>query len=111
VPNPFRSLNKQKKIAAFSKLWKPIENFLSNIPALISQGYRPLQMTFEDQLKALVFFHLEEHKSGTHLVQFLEEDDFARQCIAPKDGIKKSSFFEAINSRGLEQLNFVFNKL
>jgi hypothetical protein len=68
-------------------------------------------MTFEDQFKALVFFHLEEHSSGTELVQFLEQDDFARQCIAPKDGIKKSSFFEAINSRGLEQLEFIFNGL
>ena len=111
MPNPFDSLSKQKKTGAFKKLWKPITALLSNVPTLISNGYRPLQMTFEDQLKALVFFHLEEHTSGTHLVQFLEKDDFARECIAPKDGIKKSSFFEAINSRGLEQLNHVFNKL
>jgi len=38
-------------------------------------------------------------------------DDFARNNIAPEDGIEKSSFFEAINSRGLEQLEFVFKKL
>ena len=68
-------------------------------------------MTFEDQLNALVFYHLEEHESGTHLVQVLEEDTFAREHIAPKDGIKKSSFFEAINTRGLEQLTVVFNEL
>jgi hypothetical protein len=71
---------------------------------------RPLQMTFEDQLKALIFFHLEEHNSGRHLIQVLKEDDFARDDIAPEDGIEKSSFFEAINSRGLEQLEFVFKK-
>lgn len=68
-------------------------------------------MTFEDQLKALVFFHLEEHVSARHLIQVLAEDDFARENIAPKQGIKKSSFFEALNSRGLEQLQFVFENL
>jgi hypothetical protein len=68
-------------------------------------------MTFEDQLKALIFFHLEEHTSGSHLVKVLQEDDFARQHIAPEDGIKKSTFFEAINERGLEQLEFLFEKL
>jgi len=68
-------------------------------------------MTFENQLKALIFFHLEGHNSGTHLVEVLEKDDFARENIAPEDGIKKSSFFEAINTRGLEQLIFVFTQL
>jgi hypothetical protein len=68
-------------------------------------------MTFEDQLKALIFFHLEEHTSGSHLVKVLQEDDFARQHIAPEDGIKKGTFFEAINERGLEQLEFLFEKL
>jgi len=28
-------------------------------------------MNFEDQLNALIFFHLEEHTSGRHLVQTL----------------------------------------
>jgi hypothetical protein len=31
------------------------------------------------------------------------EDDFAREVIAPPEGRQKSSYFEAINSRGLEQ--------
>lgn len=74
-------------------------------------GYRPLQMKFEEQLKALVLYHLEEHTSGRHLLQVLDEDDFARKEIAPAAGIKKSSFFEAINSRGLEQLLYVFQAL
>ena len=68
-------------------------------------------MNFEEQLKALVFYHLEEHTSGRHLLQVLEEDDFARSEIAPPGGIKKSSFFEAINSRGLDQLMYVFQNL
>ena len=68
-------------------------------------------MEFEDQLKALIFYHLEEHSSGRHLIQVLKEDSFAREHIAPQNGIEKSSFFEAINSRGLEQLQYVYHGL
>jgi hypothetical protein len=59
-------------------------------------------MDFEDQLPALIYFHLQEHTSGRHLHQSLEEDDFAREHIAPKKGIAKSSLFKAMNERGLE---------
>jgi len=68
-------------------------------------------MTFEDQLNALIFFHLEEHTSARHLIQTLEEDDFARRHIAPEGGISRSSFSEAINERGLEQFMAVFEQL
>jgi len=68
-------------------------------------------MTFDDQLKMLVFYHLEEHVSARHMLQVLEADDFARENIAPQGGIKKSSFSEAVNTRGLEQLQIVFEKL
>ncbi|MDY6832984.1 MAG: hypothetical protein SWC96_14300 [Thermodesulfobacteriota bacterium] len=61
-------------------------------------------MEFEDRLKALIFCHLEEHASGRHLIQVLKEDGFAREHIAPKDGIEKSSFFwkGSILSSGLK---------
>jgi IS4 transposase len=68
-------------------------------------------MDFEDQLNALIFFHLEEHTSGRHLIQVLQEDDYARNNIAPAKGIQKSSFFEAMHDRGLEQFMFVFQEL
>jgi hypothetical protein len=68
-------------------------------------------MNFEQQLRALVYFHLEEHTSGRHLLQALNEDDFARNHIAPPGGIQKSSFFEALNNRGLEQLGHVYEHL
>ncbi len=111
VRQKFKNMRTQQKSVAFTKLTKPTKAILLKVPVLASQGYRPLQMTFEDQLNALVFYHLEEHDSGTHLVQVLQEDTFAREHIAPSEGIKKSSFFEAINTRGLEQLTFVFNEL
>jgi IS4 transposase len=68
-------------------------------------------MEFEDQLNALVYFHLEEHTSGRHLIQTLQEDDFARSIIAPQGGIRKSAFFEAMHERSLEQFLFVFQEL
>lgn len=88
-----------------------MNDLLPNISPLQARGNKPLHMTFEDQLNALIYFHLEEHSSGRHLLQALEEDDFAREQIAPQEGIKKSSFFEAINTRGLEQLLEVFEAL
>lgn len=96
---------------SFHQLYRPVQNALIGLPELKARGNRPLQMEFEDQLKGLIFFHLEEHCSGRHLLQVLEEDDYAREKIAPANGIKKSSFFEAINSRGLEQLIYVYEHL
>lgn len=108
-----RTISNKKiyKIPSFNQLWKPLCAVLPNAPPLESGCNRPLQLDFEHQLKALIFFHLEEHDSAQHLLQVLEEDDYARNTIAPKEGIKKSSFSEAINTRGLEQFVFVFNAL
>jgi hypothetical protein len=41
----------------------------------------------------------------------LQEDDFARSEIAPEEGMRKSSFSDATNSRGLEQFMYVFKNL
>ena len=68
-------------------------------------------MNFEDHLKSLVYFHLEEHPSGQRLLQVLDEDDYARKHIAPEAGIKKSCFYEAMDNRGLEQFIYVFQEL
>ncbi|MBF0230866.1 MAG: hypothetical protein HQK63_14965 [Desulfamplus sp.] len=65
-------------------------------------------MTFENQLNALIYFHLQEHTSARHLIQDMKDNEFARQCIAPEKGISKSSFSEAINSRGLGNCNLFF---
>jgi len=107
------TIDRRKKVDApsFHQLYRPIQRAMIGMPPLEARGHRPLKMTFDDQLKALVFFHLEEHVSGQHLLQVLEEDDFARDHIAPEEGIKKSSFAEAINYRGLEQLAHVYQNL
>ncbi len=102
---------KKDHVPSFDRLFRSAIEAMIGMTPLEARGNRPLQMTFEDQLKALVFFHLQEHTSAQHLLQVLEEDDFARNKIAPKEGIKKSSFSEANNSRGLEQCMYVFKNL
>lgn len=111
MPRSLHPRNKKLKLSAFYELYRPILSILPGMPELNAQGDRPLQMEFEHQLKALILFHLEEHTSAQHLLQVLEQDSFARQEIAPPEGIKKSSFSEAINSRGLEQFVYVFEQL
>ncbi len=98
-------------IPSFKQLTKHLVCIFPKIPILESRGNRPLKMTFEDQLNALIFFHLEEHVSASHLIQTLKEDHFARNNIAPEGGISTSSFSEAINERGLEQFMAVFQQL
>jgi hypothetical protein len=100
MPDTIDHRNKTN-VPSFEQLYRPIRRAMIGMPPLVAQGHRPLKMTFDDQLKALIFFYLEEHVSGQHLLQVLEEDDFARDYIAPEEGIKKSSFAEAINSGDL----------
>ena len=110
MPRTFPS-RQHRQSPSFKKLYNSAAKIVPTAPQLQSKGDRPLQMEFEDQLKALIFYHLEEHSSGRHLIQVLKEDSFAREHIAPRNGIEKSSFFEAINNRGLEQLQYVYNGL
>ncbi len=104
-------MKQRRKARAFKLLLAPIFERFKSDNQLGSRGYRPLQMSFDDQLKALIFYHLEEFSSGSELLQALEQNDFAKECVAPPKGIKKSAFFEAINNRGLEQLAEVFEHL
>ena len=39
------------------------------------------------------------------------DDAFAKELIAPSDGIGKSTFFDVLNERGLEQFLQVFQNL
>ena len=95
----------------FDKVTLPLHEILRSTPILESRGNRPLQMEFKDQLNALVLFHLNGYESARELIQVLKEDDFARNNIAPEKGISRSSFSEAINTRGLDQFLYVFQEL
>lgn len=108
---PFKALKRRRKSKTFKKLLEPVVKKFQLQSMLSSKGKRELKMNFEDQFKALVFFHLEEFSSGRALLQAFEQNDFARECVAPPKGIEKSAFFEAINTRGLEQLLQIFSSL
>jgi hypothetical protein len=111
MPRTLEPYRKKRKAPSFQRLIAPLRKVLEGITSLVSRGNRPLKMTFEDQLNALILFHLEDHTSGRELIQTLQEDEYAREHIAPENGIGKSSFFEAVNGRGLEQLMEVFEGL
>ena len=102
---PHASFKNRKTYMTFRK---PLKKVLAAIPSVESKGNRPFQMTMENFLDALIFYHLEIPDSGRHLLQELEQNSFARETIAPPQGIKKSSFFEAMHSRNLEFLTQVF---
>ncbi|RLC17696.1 MAG: IS4 family transposase, partial [Deltaproteobacteria bacterium] len=102
----------------YDEFMKPLRAVLPDSPALVSRGDRPLKLTFGHHLKltfghqmnALIYYHLFEHESARDLIQNPREDDFAREHIAPEEGISRSSFSEAANHRGAEQLQYVFQE-
>jgi len=70
-----------------------------------------MTFTFEHHLKTLVYLHLQEYESGRELLQVLDQDEFARAYIAPPEGVSRSAFFEAMNTRALEQLSQTYHLL
>ena len=81
MPYSINPRNKGKKAPSFENLTKPLKKTLKKITPLTAKGNRDLQMTFENQLNSLIYYHLEEHTSAQHLLQVLKEDDFARNHL------------------------------
>jgi len=93
------------------QLLKPLKNILTKVPPLRSRSNKPLAMNTEELINILTYYHLQEFSSGSELIQALQEDDYARQFVAPAGGIKRSTFFDTVNDRGVEQLLTVFTEL
>lgn len=106
----FTNLKQNRKPWVLQNLLAQCQSWTPEKP-LVAKGNRPLQLTFDDQLKALLYYHLEEFTSGRELIQALEQNNFAKDYVAPEGGIGKSAFFDAINTRGLEQLSDLFTFL
>jgi hypothetical protein len=83
VPRTIRLYRKKRRPPSFRELVQPVEKMLHKVPALESKGDRPLKMFFEDQLNALIFFHLEEHVSGRHLFQVLKKENILSSASKP----------------------------
>jgi len=93
------------------RLLKPTKQALIKAPPLKSRSNKPLAMDTEDLLNILTYYHLQEFSSGRELIQALQEDDYAKYLVAPAGGIKRSTFFDTVNERGVEQLLHVFAEL
>ena len=94
-----------------SQLLKPLNSIWAKVPPLRSRSNKPLAMNTEELLNILTYYHLQEFSSGSELIQALQEDDYARNFVAPAGGIKHSTFFDTVNDRGVEQLLAVFTEL
>jgi hypothetical protein len=70
-----------------------------------------MTFTFDYHLQALVYLHLQEYESSRELLQVLEQDEFAKAHLAPPEGVSRSTFFEAMNTRALEQLVQMYERL
>ena len=98
-------------VPTLKQLVAPAKSVLLTAPPLVSRSNKPLAMNTEELINILTYYHLQEFSSGRELIQALQEDDYARQLIAPAGGIKHSTFFDTVNERGVEQLLHVFTKL
>ena len=103
--------SRQYLVPTQRQLQKPLKNIVPNVPPLKSRSNKPLAMNTEELINILTYYHLQDFSSGSELIQALQEDDYARQFVAPAGGIKHSTFFDTVNDRGVEQLLFVFTEL
>ena len=95
----------------FSDLLSPLEGQLAYLPPLESGCNRPLSYTFEYQIRALVYYHIETFDSGLDLLQAAESDAFVKSLLVPCDGLGQSTFYEANATRGSDQMIALFNRL
>lgn len=103
--------SRQHIVPTQKQLLKPLKNIMPKIPPLRSRSNKPLAMNTEELINVLTYYHLQEFSSGSELIQALQEDDYARNFVAPAGGIKHSTFFDTVNDRGVEQLLAVFTEL
>jgi hypothetical protein len=89
----------------------PLETQLPYLPPLVSGSNRPLDFTFEFQVRALVYYHTEAFTSAQDLLQAAHDDPWANRLIVPDTGLGESTFYEANASRGSQQLLALVDRL
>lgn len=89
----------------------PLTDLLPHIAPLESGSNRSLEFTFPQQVHSLIYFHVEEYISGRGLLDDLNDLTQALPAGLPQEGLAQSTFFEALNSRGLCQMLEVFQRL
>lgn len=96
---------------SFASLIAPLEGQLPHITPLESKSNRPLRFSFDYQIRALIYYHVEAFTSAQDLLQATKDDPLARQLIVPEDGLGQSTFYEANQSRGALQMIELFDRL
>lgn len=89
----------------------PLVELLPTISPLISGCNRQLELTFSDQIQSLIYLHIEEYESGRALLEDLTDLHQAPPTGLPPDGIKRSTFFDSLHSRGLDQMVEIYQRL
>ena len=59
MPRSFQPHQEKLRSDSLLHFLQPVEDIIPEIPVLASRGDKPLKMTFDDQLKMLIFYHLE----------------------------------------------------
>ena len=95
----------------FSEVLSPLEGQLAYLPPLESGSNHPLSYTFEYQIRALVYYHIETFSSALDLLEAAESDAFVNRLVVPKDGLGQSTFYEANATRGSHQMIALFDRL
>ena len=104
---PKKSIN----CKTFDIFVEPLNDIIPESPALLPKGHHPLAIQTTHLVNSLIYYHLHEYDSARHLIQDLKDNEFARQRIAPKKGLHRSTFGDTLNNRGAEQLIYIFKKL
>jgi len=89
----------------------PLVELLPDIAPLVSGSNRAIEFTFSDQVHSLVYFHAEEHTSARGLLEDLNDEKHPPLVGLPQAGVGRSTFCEAIHTRGLPQMLEVFERL
>lgn len=89
----------------------PVLHLFSAITPVTSGCNRPLELTFVDQFHSLLYLHVEEYTSGRALLDDLADPRQVPPSGLPAGGFKRSTFFEALHTRGLEQMLDIFQRL
>lgn len=80
----------------------PLREILPEVPLLSSRGEKPLSITSEHQLNALIWYHLKEHESLRDLTKTISQDRTSLPpAVSAGAGLRKQSVIAGLNSFGL----------
>ena len=113
LPEGFRPTEARSEVSCptWEGFHAPLMDLLPHITPLKSGSNHPLEFTFPDQVYTLTYFHVEEYTSGRGLIEDLCDPKQPPLDGLPQSGIPRSTFFDAIHTRGLPRMLEVLDRL